>query len=580
MPSFIRVLSITLSMGVLSAQLLPEQRVFDFQNLAALYAKRYAPYEWKRKAFGFDPLDIKPWLDRVRAAKDDLEFFEIEAEYVANLQDTHSSFVMTSSFSANLGITVDIYDGKVLIDSINRTLLPQSTFPFAVGDELVSLDGKSVEEWITLLSKWRKYGNPVSTRRVAAGRITVRPQSAVPRVVEVGDTATAVIRRADGKLETHTLPWTKTGLPVFKVGPVPLPRATKPQPLGEGAADFSALLSEMHTWKLPDSDPLMQPIDWAADPDGEPRKFIVGQGSRTPLFRAGFPASFVQRLGRVTADFHYSGTYTANGKTIGYIRIPSFSPSSLANAVRELDTEIDYMQSNTDGLVVDVMRNNGGGCYMLDAAAHLIPYPFYFFGEEIRATQDRTNSYQSLLDLSKNLRMDDWIIFKYQSFVDAMKDALAKNRGMTWAIPACTQYLSSWPPTREDNQPAAVVYSKPMIVLVDEFSISAADIFPSMIQDNGRAPLVGMRTSGGGGSVSTWPTGLFSESISANTNTLVVRKTPIVTSDLPAAPYVENIGARPDIKLDYMTRENLLSGGRPFVEEFTNILLGLIEKAN
>src|SRR5215813_234178 len=123
------VAAILVTPEVLSAQLLPEQRLQDFQNLAALYAKRYAPYDWKKQAIGFDLFDLKPWLARVQAAKDDLEFFEIEAEYVAKLQDTHSSFSMTSSFRANLGITVDIYDGKVLIDTINRIQLPAATYP-------------------------------------------------------------------------------------------------------------------------------------------------------------------------------------------------------------------------------------------------------------------------------------------------------------------------------------------------------------------------------------------------------------------------------------------------------------------
>jgi C-terminal processing protease CtpA/Prc len=571
------LLSLTLCAGALSAQLLPEQRALDFQNLAALYAKRYAPYDWKKLAFGFDLFQIKPWLDRVQAAKDDLEFFEIEAEYVASLQDTHSSFSMTSSFTANLGITVDIYDGKVLIDSINRGLLPQASFPFAIGDELVSVDGKSVEDWITLLSKWRAYGNPVTTRRSAAGRITVRSQSVYPRAVEVGDTAAVVIRRANGNLENYTIPWTKTGVPVFKVGPVPMPHSVSTK---SSAGDPASLLDEMHTWKLPDNDPLLQIIDWAVDPDGNPRKFVLGQGSRTPIFSAGFPASFVRRLGGATADFQYSGTYTSNGKTIGFIRIPGFAPANQAGAIKELDTEIDYMQKNTDGLVIDVMRNNGGGCYMLDAAARVIPFPFYFFGEEIRATQDRLDAMQSTLDFYKATRADDWIIAAYQSYVDAMKQALAADRGKTWPIPACAPYLSSWPPGMEGNLPAAVVYTKPMIVLVDEFSISAADIFPSMIQDNRRAPLVGMRTSGGGGSVSSWPTGFYSESISNNTNTLVVRKYPIVTPDLPSAPYVENIAARPDIQLNYMTRDNLLNGGKTFVDQFTSILLNLIQAGN
>ena len=109
----------TISGGPLFAQLTREQRAFDFQNLSAMFARRYAPIEWKKQAFRVDLLDIKPWLARIAAAKDDLEFFEIEAEYVAALDDVHTGFQMTSSFSASLGITVDIYDGKVLLDSIN-----------------------------------------------------------------------------------------------------------------------------------------------------------------------------------------------------------------------------------------------------------------------------------------------------------------------------------------------------------------------------------------------------------------------------------------------------------------------------
>src|SRR6476661_9806746 len=114
----------TVSSGPLFAQLTSEQRAFDFQSLSAMLARRYAPIEWKKQAYGYDLLDLKPWLARVSAAKDDLEFFEIEAEYIAALNDVHTGFQMTSTFSATLGITVDIYDGKVLIDSINRSLLP------------------------------------------------------------------------------------------------------------------------------------------------------------------------------------------------------------------------------------------------------------------------------------------------------------------------------------------------------------------------------------------------------------------------------------------------------------------------
>jgi hypothetical protein len=345
-----------LSVATTSAQLTTDQRLFDFQGLAALYAKRYAPLDWKKLAFGFDALNISPWLARVRAAPDDLAFFEIEAEYVASLNDTHSGFQMTSTFSANLGITVDIYDGKVLIDSINRALLPAPSYPFAIGDEVVSVDGKTAEDWITLLSKWKTYGNPATTRRSSAGRITVRSQSIYPHAVDAGDTAQVSIRRANGDLEDYTIPWLKSGVPVHTVGPVPSPHAVV-GPRDSAVPDYMQALAELQNWALPENDPLRQHIDWAEDPDGGPRGFIVGQGARAPIFRAGLPSSFVQRLGTAASDFHFSGTYKSGAYTIGYIRIPGFGPANLAVTVAEFDREIAYMQANTDGLVVDVMRN-------------------------------------------------------------------------------------------------------------------------------------------------------------------------------------------------------------------------------
>jgi Peptidase family S41 len=559
------------------AQLLTDQRVFDFQNLVALYAKRYAPYDWKRQAVGFDLFDVQPWVDRIRAAKSDVEFYEIEAEYVANLQDTHSHFQMTSSFRANLGITVDIYDGKVLIDSINRATLPIASYPFQFGDELVSVDGISSEDWIKRISTWYRYGNPVSTRRLAAGQITFRSQVTFPRAYDIGEFATVQIRRASGALETYTIRWTKTGLPVTTVGPVPFPT---PKPLTMNASTDPrelASVDEYHNYKLPDNDPILTPIPWVVDEDGVPRTFVNGVGARAPIFAAGLPSNFVQRLGRLPTDFHYSGTYVSNGLTIGYLRIPSFSPN-LATAFSELRSEIDYFQRNTDGLVVDVMRNPGGGCYMMDAAAALIPYPFYFFGELIRATQDRLNSMQAQLEIAQLLRLEDWVIQTYQMYVDNMKAALSSNRGMTSPIGACRQFQETGAPHMFDNEPAPNPYTKPLIILIDEFSISAADIFPSMMQDNGRGVLVGTRSSGGGGSVSGWPSGFYSESFATNTNTLVLRKNPIRTAEYPTAPYVENIGARPDVPLDFMTRENLLNGGRTFVERFTEILVNEITK--
>src|SRR5258708_5341806 len=44
------------------AQLTLEQKLTDFRQLAGLFNKRYAPYEWKKQNYQFDLLDSKPWL--------------------------------------------------------------------------------------------------------------------------------------------------------------------------------------------------------------------------------------------------------------------------------------------------------------------------------------------------------------------------------------------------------------------------------------------------------------------------------------------------------------------------------------
>ena len=73
----IALLLLMLSVTTPRAQeaLTSDQRISDLTELAAFYAKNYAPYEWKRDAIGFDLLRLTPWLHRIHHA-DDLDFQE------------------------------------------------------------------------------------------------------------------------------------------------------------------------------------------------------------------------------------------------------------------------------------------------------------------------------------------------------------------------------------------------------------------------------------------------------------------------------------------------------------------------
>jgi hypothetical protein len=121
--------------------------------LSSFYAKNYAPYEWKRDVFGFDLPNLARWVPRT-FNKDDLDFQELRIEYVASLNDAHDYIAFPTTFSVSLPLTVDIYDGKVLIEALNRSALPIAQFPFTTGDEVVSVDGQPVQQ---LIRQFRKY---------------------------------------------------------------------------------------------------------------------------------------------------------------------------------------------------------------------------------------------------------------------------------------------------------------------------------------------------------------------------------------------------------------------------------------
>src|SRR5260370_19089454 len=81
-----------------NAQLTTDQRTADFRNLADTYARRYAPGPWKKTLFNYDLLDLKPWLTRVAAVSNDLDFYDLMVEYVSDLQDAHDQYFLPTDF--------------------------------------------------------------------------------------------------------------------------------------------------------------------------------------------------------------------------------------------------------------------------------------------------------------------------------------------------------------------------------------------------------------------------------------------------------------------------------------------------
>ncbi|MBC7924632.1 MAG: hypothetical protein H7039_03155 [Bryobacteraceae bacterium] len=540
-----------LAASAAAQNLTPQQKETDFRYLANLFATYYAPLEWKKEFLQVDGLAIRPWLARVAATTTDLDFYDICVDYVAQFQDTHASFQLPSDFVARLGFGVDIYDGKVLIETVNRTLLPLARYPFVVGDELVSIDGVPVEQLLSQFAKYGVQGNPRATMRITAARLVTRPQGLMPYASMLGESASVLIRRQSGADETYTIRWTKTGVPL-EVGPVPSPKLA-------GAAPRAA---------VPSYEAELENLRFSGVTGAQLEYGLLNYGARNPVFVNGLTSfAFTRRLGGGASDFFYSGTFRHDNLTFGFLRIPNYSPPSQPLALQQLDAEIAYFQANTDGLIIDQMRNTGGFlCFGESIMTRLSPTPFQATGFALRAEWFRVIGFYNSVINAKASGAAPEVIEQLEKLYQAVREAYRTNRGVTAPVPICTSNLLR--DTARDAAGQSIAYTKPILMLIDEFSTSTGDSVPGMFQENRRGVLYGYRTNAAGGTNTGFSAGPYSEGFTGMTIGLQVRNTPVLRDGYPYTGILENVGVHPEVVNDYMTRDNLLNNGAPFIQQF------------
>lgn len=576
-------------------QLTPAQKVADFTALAGLYDKNYGPYEWKRDVIGFDLLDLTPWLTQVNASKDDLSFYDICVRYVASLQDSHDEFILNADFEAFLPFTVDIYDGKVLVDFIDRTVLPLRAYPFQIGDQLISVDGTSVSDWITKLQPYTVNGsaNQVSRNRLAASMILDRYQGWYTYATQIGTTASVVIQGQNGSMATYTMPWQMFGTPLVGDGPIPDPTTTSAtgKRVTPGARQTSqtqrkhgrrAALSETMTpakASVPGYLAALEKLRFM----GHKHVALAGGsidpfGAMDPVFAP--PAGFKLRLVSKATDEFLSGTFPSGALNLGFIRIPSFEPNSETNALSQFLTEITYFNQNTNGLVIDIMSNGGGDlCYTNMLLQMLIPTPFREMGLELRANQSWVTFFSENITEAELTEAPQYVIEIYQAYLAEVQKAQAQSRGLTGPLPICSLSFENTPPYM-DSKGNNLAYTKPIVLLTDNFTLSAAESFAATLQDAKRVTVYGTRTDGGGGNVTEFNATAFSEAFARVTMSLEIRAQNITTPGYPPAPLIENIGVYPDVMADYMTLDNLQNAGTTFVAGFTTAISNLVTQGH
>jgi len=150
-----------------------------------------------------------------------------------------------------------------------------------------------------------------------------------------------------------------------------------------------------------------------------------------------------------------------------------------------------------------------------------------------------------------------------------MQSAMDREGGLTDPIRICSVDAEAIHPVMATDG-SVFSYAKPILVLIDDLTLSSAEVFAMFMQDEGRGKVFGVRTGGGGGNPTpVYLAGVYSEGNVRITRSMFTRKQSVATPGFPAVDHIENTGIFPDIVNNFMTRDNLLSGGKAFVDAFT-----------
>jgi Peptidase family S41 len=272
------------------------------------------------------------------------------------------------------------------------------------------------------------------------------------------------------------------------------------------------------------------------------------------------PSSFKLRLGNSLADIFVSGTFKSDTLTLGYLRIHNFA--NTAAALRQIQTETTYFQQNTDGLVIDLTGTDSVSfCGEEAYLSYFIPHTFQGLGWEYRGTEFWLNFYATQLQAAKSANQSQWIVDLWAAYLQEMQQAHSEPGGKTGPLARCRPTISAEP--ARDSAGNIIAYTKPIVLLTDEMSY--ADVFAAIFQDEQRGLIVGQRTSGLGGGAIQYFGGNYSEGfVFVNANQLTRSKL-VSTPDYPGTSFIENVGVRPDIVVEYQTKDNLLNGGSAYV---------------
>lgn len=534
--------------------------IADLELIKRTFQIQYAPFDWKREHLKWDiDLEFTKIVNRIndKPSITTKEFQQLVKQFLGSTQDYHVDITFYSTESSSLPFSIKTVDGKSLINWVDWMNLPSGEDQIEIGDELIEFDEFPVQEVLAeiMVSKG-KLANTATDRALADSNLTFR-FGKFGDMIKKGPILIKTQSRKGGSIKIHHMQWNY-----------------QPEKIGS-PFDFSCLAGQLLTLGL---EKKISPEELLNSIQKKQRMICPAHQERIETLNLrqgeiGAHKSFLPLLGFPIWKYDlnegnrvnwFSYIYkNDNDKSIGYIRIPHYSGEN--EDVFNFLSIIGYLEKHTDALIIDQLNNPGGDApFMYQLLSLLSPFPMLTPRHQIAINQ------QQIMEAVKAIDdLELYLSFNDPNSIGSQMDSIQQlkqyyrfvieewNNGEVLTHPTHlrgVEYIRPHP---------IVQYTKPILMLINELDFSAGDFAPAILQDNHRAVLMGSRTAGAGGAVTTFtfPNRYGIKEISY-TDTIAERYNLVK---------IENLGVMPDIEYK-ITEDDIQTGYRNYRSAINQVI--------
>lgn len=549
--------------------------------LIQLIENNYGPLVMKPNSVGVDWNQMKQdLLNQVLKAESTNELHFIFNSFLARFNDGHISNPIPSTLSMHIPLDFVAIEGKILVAGHDPALFPKSQRIPNKGDEIIKINGEPITEFQKKFSAWNSSGNnQVNLATFAMGLTRWSEQSGIPVSQFKSNELTLTIETPHSETYEIKVSFKKVGLGIIGrdidlKDPAPVvvnaDQSAKSDELNQilglkkhNTGTIKILESVDKMFKVLKEDTILN----SSPASKNSSRMVIGQP--TPFFKLPedfkpikFPF-FGATKNMLGGDVLMAGTFQRNGKTIGFLRIGSYSISNFLAMEISIRRIIGQLNALTDTLIIDQTNNPGGYVIFADLMIKSLVGQFdesRHIKFAVKPTQDFLRQYAETIQeirrntdgkltneqvLSFTTRLEAEYKKIYQAYIEG------KNLSDPVSMLVFTEYIAITIGDQLLASPIARYAAKKLLgehvltpqvfkgkkmLLCNELCFSGGDAFPAMFQDYQLGETYGLTTAGAGGTVIPFQLNGFIPLQGSITNSLMVRH---------SGALVENYGVTP-----------------------------------